>query len=530
MKRTSPWIFVLIMAMAVSAIAQPRPRAKRAGRPASADPTSKQTPASNPTAAATPAPTPTAPSTSAPVLAVVDNVTITSTDIESKVFSVISGDAELSAFHQDREKAIREARQRAVDARVSSMLIAAEAKKRGLALEEFLAREVTGRTPTPTDAEVRAVYDANRAQFANTELEAARPTIVNYLRNERSAKAYGDLVNRLKMTNTVQKGADVNAPNLAPGIVLASVNGQPLRIEAINERMKAYIYKFDRQIYEAQKRALDQRINDTLILAEANKKNIGPEVIIRTEITDKLKAPSETEIAKFYQENKSQINGDLASTRGAIANYLQEQQQQKLEEELAARLRAGAKLQMFLQAPVAPVFNVAVGRGIARGDISAPVKIVEFTDFQCSACGAMYPVIEEVLKAYGNRVYFEVRNFPLSSIHENAFEAAQAAAAANAQGKFWPYIDLLYKNQKSLDTESLKKFAAQAGLDRARFDADLANGKFAADIRRDIEEGEQYGIEGTPTIFINGVVLTSLSVDGLREAIDKGLARAGKAQ
>ena len=393
-----------------------------------------------------------------------------------------------------------------------------------------MAREVTGRTPPPTDAEVRAVYDANRAQFGNTDLEAARPTIVNYLRNERGAKAYGDLVNRLKMTNTVQKGADVNAPNLAPGTVLASVNGQPLRIEMINERMKAYIYKLDRQIYEAQKQALDRRINDTLILAEANKKNIGPEVIIRTEITDKLKTPSETEIAKFYEENKSQINGDLASTRGAIANYLQEQQQQKLEEELAARLRVGAKLQMFLQEPVPPVFNVAVGKGISRGDINSPVKIVEFTDFQCSACGAMYPVIEEVLKTYGNRVYFEVRNFPLSSIHENAFQAAQAAAAANAQGKFWPYIDLLFKNQKSLDTESLKKFATQAGLDRARFDADLASGKFAADIRRDIEEGEQYGIEGTPTIFINGVVLTTLSADGLREAIDKGLARAGKAQ
>jgi protein-disulfide isomerase len=330
------------------------------------------------------------------------------------------------------------------------------------------------------------------------------------------------------MTNTVQKGADVNAPNLAPGTVLASVNGEPIRIELINERIKAYLYKLDRQIYEAQKQALDRQINDTLILAEANKKNIGPEVIIRTEITDKLKTPTEAEIAKFYDENKSQINGDLASTRGGIANYLQEQQQQKLEQELAARLRAGAKLQVLLKEPVAPVFNVAVGKGVARGHIKSAVKIVEFTDFQCSACGAMYPVIEEVLKSYGNRVYFEVRHFPLSSIHENAFQAAQAAAAANAQGKFWPYIDLLFKNQKSLDIESLKKFATQAGLDRARFDADLASGKFAADIRRDIEEGEQYGIEGTPTIFINGVTLTTLSADGLREAIDKGLARAGK--
>src|SRR5687767_9111320 len=159
MKRTSPWIIVLIMTMAASAIAQPRPRAKRAGRPASADPTSKQTRASNPTAAATPAPTPTvaSPSTNSPVLAVVDNVTITLMDIESTVLSVMGSDVELNAFYQDREKAIREARQRAVEARISSMLITAEARKRGVPLEEFLAREVTGKTPTPTDAEVRAV-------------------------------------------------------------------------------------------------------------------------------------------------------------------------------------------------------------------------------------------------------------------------------------------------------------------------------------------------------------------------------------
>lgn len=526
MNRTSLWILVLLMTMAVSAIAQPRRRSSgRTTSPPAAPTTSK------PTAAATPAPAPEpAQSTNAVVLAVVDNVSITSAEIEGTVQTAISGDAELNAFYQDREKAIREARQRAVDARISSMLIEAEAKKRGMPLDEFLGREVTGRTPPPTDAEVRAVYDANRAQFGNADLETARPAIVNYLRNERGAKAYNEMVNRLKMTNTVQKGADVNAPNLAPGTVLASVNGQPLRIEMINERMKAYIYKLDRQIYEARKQALDRRINDSLILAEANKKNIGPEVIIRTEITDKLKTPTEAEIAKFYEENKSEINGDLASMRGAISNYLQEQQQQKLEQELAARFRAGAKIQMFLKEPAAPVFNVAVGKGVARGDINSPVKIVEFTDFQCSACGAMYPVIEEVLKSYGNRVYFEVRHFPLSSIHENAFSAAQAAAAANAQGKFWPYIDLLFKNQKSLDTESLKKFATQAGLDRARFDADLTSGKFAADVRRDIEEGEQYGIEGTPTIFVNGVILTTLSADGLREAIDKGLARAGKPQ
>jgi protein-disulfide isomerase len=179
---------------------------------------------------------------------------------------------------------------------------------------------------------------------------------------------------------------------------------------------------------------------------------------------------------------------------------------------------------------VAPVFNIATGRGVFRGDANAAVKIVEFTDFQCSACGAMYPVLEEVLKSYGNRVYFEIRNFPLTSVHANAFNAAQAAAAANAQGKFWEYIDLLFKNQSSQDVDSLKKYATQVGLDRKRFDADFDSGKFGAEIRRDIEEGEMYGIEATPSVFINGVMLTSLSADSLREAIEKGFARAGKSQ
>jgi protein-disulfide isomerase len=123
-------------------------------------------------------------------------------------------------------------------------------------------------------------------------------------------------------------------------------------------------------------------------------------------------------------------------------------------------------------------------------------------------------------------VYFEIRNFPLTSLHANAFIAAEAAAAANAQGKLWPYIDFLFKNQSSLDPDSLKKYATQVGLDRKRFDADFDTGKFDADIRRDIEEGEIYGIEGTPTIFINGVMLTTLSADGFREAIEKALSRS----
>jgi len=121
-----------------------------------------------------------------------------------------------------------------------------------------------------------------------------------------------------------------------------------------------------------------------------------------------------------------------------------------------------------------------------------------------------------------------IRNFPLAALHPHAFEAAEAAAAARSQGKFWEYIDLLFKNQGTLDRDSLKKYASQAGLDRKQFDGDFDSAKYEPVLRRDIEDGEAYGVEATPTFFINGVVLTEYSAEGLRAAIEKAFARAGR--
>src|SRR2546430_16642038 len=127
------------------------------------------------------------------------------------------------------------------------------------------------------------------------------------------------LDNRLNMTNTVIRHTDVNAPNTAPGTVLAAVNGEPIRVEAINERMKAYVFKMENQIYAVRKGALDRRINDLLLIDEANKRHIGSAEIVRAEITDKLKPPTEAEGGKFYEEKKTGHNGHPAANRQANA-------------------------------------------------------------------------------------------------------------------------------------------------------------------------------------------------------------------
>ena len=142
----------------------------------------------------------------------------------------------------------------------------------------------------------------------------------------------------------------------------------------------------------------------------------------------------------------------------------------------------------------------------------------------------MQPSIEEVLKSYGNRVRFVVRDFPLN-IHANARKAAEAAAAAAAQGKFFEYISVLFKNQSALDNASLKKYASDLGLDRAKFDAALDNGQYAGEVSHDVADGEAYGVDATPTIFINGVRLRNMTGEGLRAAIESAFnAKAGGPQ
>lgn len=517
-------VIISITLIALAAIAPAQTRRPRPG--AMPKPTATPTPAPSPVSNQPQQPADPPPET----LAIVNDTNITQSDIADRINAAILNDPDLylRAFYLDPDKETKEARQRALDARINSLLLAAEARKRGKSRDEIVEQEITAKIQPPTEQEIQAAYTANRDQLGTVPLESVRTDLINYLRNQRSQELYEAYLNRLRMTNAVTKRADVNAPNLAPGTVLAAVNGDPIRVDPINERMKSYVYKLQMRIYAVEKSVLDRRINDLLLIAEANKRKIGPEEIVRAEVTDKLKPPTEADVANFYNENKARIKGDLATARADIANYLQQQQEEKLETALSERLRTGAKVQMLLKEPGPPVLNVSAGNGPARGDANAAVTIIEFTDFQCSACGAMYPVMEEVLKSYGSRVRFVVRNFPLTLVHPNAFRAAQAASAANAQGKFWEYIDILFRNQNMLDADSLKKYATQIGLDRKRFDLEFESGKYDADIRRDLDDGEMYGVEATPTIFINGVALTELGADGLRAAIEKAFKTGQK--
>lgn len=425
------------------------------------------------------------------------------------------------------EDKIAQARTTVLDLQINTLLLAIEASRRRIDTHRLYELEVANRIPAITPAQVKKFIDENREQFDGRDQATANEQVAAYLRQEAESKLADDLVKRLRKSNAVTLTADINSPTLSGSSIIATIGGQPLKAESVIERLKPIVYRLQLEAYELTKRQTDQLVDDHLLLEEGRRRQIGPEEIIRAEVSDKVRSPTEAEVTKFYNENKARISGDLNSVRNQVANYLQEQSRQVFEQELSARLRKDADIRWLISEPVQPVQNISVDDDPVRGEATAPITVVEFTDFQCPACAAMHPVLDEVLKSYGNKVRFVVRDFPLSQ-HEFARKAAEAANAAQAQGKFFEYITLLFKNQKALDVPSLKKYATEIGLNRARFDAALDRGVYAAEIKKDIEDGEIYGVGSTPTIFVNGVQLRVLSADGLREAIDRAANNVGK--
>src|SRR5690348_11927258 len=141
-----------------------------------------------------------------------------------------------------------------------------------------------------------------------------------------------------------------------------------------------------------------------------------------------------------------------------------------------------------------------------QGPATAPVTLVEYADYECPYSGKAHPVVQEIQRRLGDRLRFVYRNFPLTEIHPHAGHAAEAAEAAAAQGQFWPMHDYLFAHQAHLEDADLRGYAAHLGLDVARFDREMGAHAYARQVGADIHSGDQSGVQGTPTFFINGVL------------------------
>jgi protein-disulfide isomerase len=141
----------------------------------------------------------------------------------------------------------------------------------------------------------------------------------------------------------------------------------------------------------------------------------------------------------------------------------------------------------------------------SRGAPNAPVTLLEYADFECPHCASARPELEALLESHPSVFRLVFRHFPVQTTHPHALQAAEAAEAAGAQGKFWQMHDLLFEHQDALELEDLREYAAALALDQRRFDHEMARHVHVEAVKNDFRRGVRDGVNGTPTLFIDGV-------------------------
>ena len=193
-------------------------------------------------------------------------------------------------------------------------------------------------------------------------------------------------------------------------------------------------------------------------------------------------------------------------------------------------------LQANQPAPEQSTAPASSGNAVAENshvldDVGADAPtLVEFLDFECPACGSLYPYVEEIREHYDGEINYVVRHFPLSG-HANALNASIAVEAAGQQGKFEDMLHKMFETQsewgggQASQADRFREFAAELDLDLDAYDAAVADPATEARVMQDYDEGVELGVNGTPTFFLDGEQITLTDPNDLPNAIDEALGK-----
>jgi protein-disulfide isomerase len=309
--------------------------------------------------------------------------------------------------------------------------------------------------------------------------------------------------------------------------VVAMVGSSPITLNEVDDRAFQRSSsdfggaRLVQALYLARREALEQIIDTRLINDEAKVRGVDAATLIEKEISGQAPPPTESDISFWYQTNPARVQGAaLPQVHDAIKALLIEQRMAEAHDAFIGKLKEKVSVTISLEPPRQKVD--AAGHP-SKGPKDAPIELVEFSDFQCPFCQRANPTVDQVLKTYGDRIHFVYRHFPLPN-HPNARPAAEAAACADEQGRFWQFHDELFSKPGKLTDPDLKEHAVAAGLEASRFNACFDGHRFKSDVDKDVKEGNEAGVSGTPAFFINGRALEGAQpFEAFKRLIDEEL-------
>jgi predicted DsbA family dithiol-disulfide isomerase len=319
------------------------------------------------------------------------------------------------------------------------------------------------------------------------------------------------------------------------GKPLATVDGQAITESQVLAAARTDLAKldanrtqpqvaYDRAHLQILWKALDGLVEDKLVAAEAAKQHITREHLLEAEVESNVETPSPAEVEAFYEANKAQIPGVKAQVLPQVRQYMIDASRRRFRTMLIENLKRSHRVVTYLD-PLRT--EVAISGYPAKGPTNAPVTIVEFADFECPYCGSLYPTLKQIESNYADKVQLVYRQFPLVNSHPHAQKAAEASLCAMEQGRFWEFYDSMFSRQTELEVPQLKQRAVALKMNTAAFNTCLDSGTQAAAIRKDQEDGRKSGVSSTPTLFINGRLLSgNRPYAELRAVIEDELQRA----
>lgn len=278
--------------------------------------------------------------------------------------------------------------------------------------------------------------------------------------------------------------------------VISVVNGVKITRGDLEKKAGNRLLQAKYDYYSAQRKALDQVIDEQLVEAEAARQHLTVDQLLEKAVKP-VADPSDEALQIYYSGLKT--DEPFEAYKQKIRDHVKATMLNRERMEYIRSLRDKASVRIDLMPPSA---DVNLDDAFLNGSKTAPVVLVEFADYECPYCAKVYPQIQKLKEEFGDKVTIAFRDFPLS-IHKNAQKAAEASRCAGQQGKYWEYHDLLFTGRQ-LDVAQLKSQARDLKLDGAKFDACLDSGSQADAIKKDVSEGMRLGLTGTPSFFLNG--------------------------
>ena len=291
--------------------------------------------------------------------------------------------------------------------------------------------------------------------------------------------------------------------------------------DQLSQKQAAYLL----EKYNMEKEALETKIIEKILDEEAKKQGLASkEDLLKQEIDDNIKEPTEIEIQAFYEQIKSRVQGTpLEMLKDRIIASIKQQEAQLLMQVFLDNLKTKYQMKLSVPFPDLPRANVNSSDDPYLGAENAEITIVQFAEYQCPYCSTVNQEIEKVIAAYPGKVKMVFRDFPLS-FHEDAVPAAIAANCAGEQGKYWDMYRILMANQTALKDANLTSYAQSLGLDMSKWTTCAQDPKQQAEVEGDLQDGLKAGVNGTPSFFVNGIRLSGgFGFDQFKEMIDREL-------